>query len=1087
MPEIEFVGDWDIEAATAIAQQIKATLDLSMAKSLGVGDGGGAEVSVQQLEDNPIQELLSKRQKRLIEMLRQAGAKTFEGAGLEKSADLSEEDGHICGPSCTHSWDDYNLGGGSLQKAVGSLKRDAQGRTYKMNRNQRWERFNPSGFSSGGTPEFDFLPTDGAFGRGVYFPVLQAPQGYLRLRVRADISGAELIDDGEFHQLEADFAQDINRLLDAKGVRAIAQADGAAVTVLCVRSPEDLQVLGAVADSGALPQGPGYDYRLVSLIPAEDHLVIEVEVSPAGAAIAPQGQELIKAAKIFSGSTLSGTVLTPVSSAPIDRALLRRAVERCKLDGVPVGDVAIELVEGVPDYLPGGTYAYCLPSQGTIYIAPHDPEKAVAQHLKILTRELRAAARAGALPNDVALETILAAQDVDGEWWLEHHIKRFTGAILASRVHDITTTEDVGPWARYVGLLAARGLAHWGSRRAIAECIAEDYRCAHDPAGFPNEVTMLWDLAVPSVARMAQQELLMVLTGAPLEKAGRSPAPGQMSLFGGGEHHEGETRTNAAGHQEVLQGGRWHLKDGQQAPLAALPVVAAAPSPAPASEPSPVPHDKESWDEPLTGVTPAAVLRTDSDDAKRFEKFLKESSDPEILLELIMPANWSTANLKTELATAKKAIATFMELGISESDAVYDLTGRLGDAFEGKSPPPEDQFMKPVYDLISSMAEGFNEADFSVNPRQLAWEYAREYDGRSGLRSFRAELESDMADAQDPADRREYELSIALVDRVSENLPAINKAIQKLIRAEDVIAEKLGDFETVDDALERKQLFEAALHPTARAIGKTLEADTEAADNAFEHYSAIAAEQSKELSKAGKPCGRGWISELKQCSPEKRSHALKNRRGDLERYANTKRQAKGLRPKPKPDDISLDELEASDKMLNESLARVGKLKESLDKFADTIQAALDAPPSTFESALNNIVPFDPEQEKIVGKLKADLLDLHKLAFDFAQEQVKRAPADWDSIAAEIGRKAMQDKRVRDRVDALNRAYKGKITQSEANLAALFTRTFHNLHPRRKIQMPKGMTQREYYDVVNKLLDGDKAAIKKYTVARRKKK
>jgi hypothetical protein len=41
--------------------------------------------------------------------------------------------------------------------------------------------------------------------------------------------------------------------------------------------------------------------------------------------------------------------------------------------------------------------------------------------------------------------------------------------------------------------------------------MAEDYRCAHDPAGFPNAITMLWDLAVPTVARMAQQRLLEVL------------------------------------------------------------------------------------------------------------------------------------------------------------------------------------------------------------------------------------------------------------------------------------------------------------------------------------------------------------------------------------------------------------------------------------------------------------------------------------------------------------------------------------------------------------------------------------------------
>lgn len=508
MPELEFIGDWEPAEAQAIAAQFQQTL----AKSLGVGDGGGAEATVQQLEDNPIQQLVSKRQKRLIEMLRQAGAKTFEGAGLAKAAiaDLDTDD-HTCGPDCTHSWNDYTLGDRTLLKAVGSLKRDEKGRTYKMNANRRWERLGGGGGGGGALPAFMFSPEDGAFGRGVYFSVLQAPQGYMRLRVRAELSGPALISDEEFHTLENDFAHDINQVLDSQGVRGIVQTEGETVTLLCVRSPQDLQVLGAVADSGQLPSGSDYDYRLVKLTPADDHLVIDVEVAPAGGAIAPQGNELIKAAKVFGGSALSGTVLTPVSGPQLDRLLLRAAVERCKLDGVPVGDVAIALVEGVPDYLPPETYTYCLPPQGTIYIAHHDPAAALAQHLRMLTRELRAAARVGAIPNDIALEVLLAAQDVDGQWWLEHHIKRFTGAILAARVHDIATAEDVGPWGRYVGLLAARGLSHWGDRRAIAECMAEDYRCAHDPAGFPNEVTMLWDLAVPQVARMAQQELLSVL------------------------------------------------------------------------------------------------------------------------------------------------------------------------------------------------------------------------------------------------------------------------------------------------------------------------------------------------------------------------------------------------------------------------------------------------------------------------------------------------------------------------------------------------------------------------------------------------
>jgi hypothetical protein len=497
MPELEFIGDWTPDEAQAIAQQLQ--------KSLGVGDGGGAEVTVQHLEDNPIQQLVSKRQKRLIELLRAGASAAFDGAALGKAADE-----HECGPGCAHSWDDYQLGNDALLKSVGKLKRDAQGRIYRMNANSRWERFS-SGPNYEGLPEFRFSATHGAFGRGVYFPVLTAPQGYLRLRLRANLSGQELISDEQFHVLEDDFAQDISKVLDSKGVRGIVQTEGETVTLLCVRSPSDLQVLGAVADSGQLPPGPTFEYRLVKLTPAEDHWVIDVEVAPAVDGPSPQGYELLKAARVFPDSPLSGTVLTTVGTgATLDRRMVREAVERCKLDGVPVDEVQIRLVDGVPDFLPPETYVYCLPSQGTIYLAHHDPGAALAKHQRMLTRELRTATRAG-MPAELALDTILAAQEIDPQWWLEHHIKRYTGAILLARRHDITTAPDAGPWGRYLGLLAGRGLAHWGNRRAIAECMAEDYRRAFDPAGLPNEVTMAWDLAVPAIARMAQQELLKAL------------------------------------------------------------------------------------------------------------------------------------------------------------------------------------------------------------------------------------------------------------------------------------------------------------------------------------------------------------------------------------------------------------------------------------------------------------------------------------------------------------------------------------------------------------------------------------------------
>jgi hypothetical protein len=186
-------------------------------------------------------------------------------------------------------------------------------------------------------------------------------------------------------------------------------------------------------------------------------------------------------------------------------------VERCKLDGVPVGEVSLEVVDGIPDFLPTTTCAFCLPGAQTIYLVQHDLQAALERRLKMMTRELRSAAVGGGIPYDVVVDTILRCQEIDTKWWLEGLIKRYTGAILAGRVANVMMADDMSPWQPYLTLLAGRGIGYWGDRRAIAECMAEDYRCAFDPSGFPNAVTMLWDLAVPQVARLGQQKLVSAI------------------------------------------------------------------------------------------------------------------------------------------------------------------------------------------------------------------------------------------------------------------------------------------------------------------------------------------------------------------------------------------------------------------------------------------------------------------------------------------------------------------------------------------------------------------------------------------------
>ena len=497
--ELEFIGDWPPDAAQAIA----ATLQ----KSLGTDAGGGAESTLQQLEDNPIQQMLSKRQKRLLELLQEAGAKTF-ATPLAKT--LWTED-HECGPDCNHQWD-YGLN--DLSKAVqGAIKHDAQGRTYQLNSHNRWQRY-----SVGDVPQptgnFRFTTEPGIYGRGIYLPILESPQGYARLRVRLNLSPAELISDDQFYELEDNFAEDLSLALDRQGVRGIVQTNGDAVSLLCVRSPDDLQVLGLINGSGIVPSGPNYRYRLSSFTVEDDHWQLDLELSPMGDTEPPQGAEaLTKAARarVFNNTPLSGTKLVPGARGQLSRQLLRDACDRCRADGVFIRDFTIKLVPGRPDWLPATTKAFCYPPTQTIYLVDHDPTDAIAQRLRMLSRELTSAAHHGAIDYSQALITLQNALELTPQWWLEHLLKQHAGACLMARQHDLLTANDYGPWQPYLALLPARGLEYWSNRHAIVECMSHDFRLAFDPSGLPNPVTMLWDLVTPAIARLSQQRLVGIM------------------------------------------------------------------------------------------------------------------------------------------------------------------------------------------------------------------------------------------------------------------------------------------------------------------------------------------------------------------------------------------------------------------------------------------------------------------------------------------------------------------------------------------------------------------------------------------------
>jgi hypothetical protein len=497
--QLTFEGDWNPEDAEAIALHLK--------KSLGMEGSSGLDELTPETISGDFPNLLSKRQKKLIGMLRIAGKKAL--------IQCTDEDGNDC--EQPPDWDEYQLGKGLT---IGALKIGKGGQRYRLNQSKRWERVAAAdslpGYvdysqPSAGVGAFQFPVEDGEFGRGIYFPVLPLPGGGLTIRVRLDLTPDELIDQDTFYDYERDLSQDTGLVLDSKGVKAIAKTEGAQVTLLMVRDRSEIEPMGILAGSGGVPSGR-VRFNLVNLDMREDGAIADLEMlgDEPTAALSKSVQSMGNRSTLQSNSKLSGVRLVRTSAPALDRALVRRAVERCKTDGVEFEHIKVALVQGVPDFLPAMTHAFCLPSDRTVSLCPHDPQAAIAGFAGQLATRLQAAVRVGAIPGDVALEVLAKAAKLTPEWWLEMLIKRYVGAVLVadSRMLDGEPSTD---WLGYINLLGGRGLAWWGNRRAIAECMAEDYRCAHDPDGLPNLITLEWDLACPAQARMCQQLLLRKL------------------------------------------------------------------------------------------------------------------------------------------------------------------------------------------------------------------------------------------------------------------------------------------------------------------------------------------------------------------------------------------------------------------------------------------------------------------------------------------------------------------------------------------------------------------------------------------------
>lgn len=456
MPEIILEGDWSPEQIDRVTTALR--------KSLSTDSGGGAEETVQ-TSIVPADQLLTPRQKKLLKQWQES----------------------------PQDWDAY------LNKGVGEIKVTPKG-TYRMNANSRWERL-PQSPIGGGVGDFEFPERSGQYGWGVYMPVAATAGPGLKLRAQLNISENSVITDDEFEEYASDLSTDTDYILDARSVKAIVVEQDELVTELIVRHTSDIQILGIIPNSGQPPTGE-MSYRIVSVDRQPDRILVDIELTDNSKTLEKSAKSVTRST-LQSQSYLNGTKLVRTSAPKLDRGLVRAAIERCKLDGVELSNIQVHCLNGVPDFLPRMTAGFCLPSDGVINLCPHDPQAAISYLGGQLADRLKIAVSAGVMPGVDAIGILERALKLNPEWWLEMLIKRMAGAILLERKLGVIENGTLPIEIR--DNLVARGMVHWGvDRRRVLEALAEDYRCAHDPAGLPNLVSLEWDILLPNFALRGQ-------------------------------------------------------------------------------------------------------------------------------------------------------------------------------------------------------------------------------------------------------------------------------------------------------------------------------------------------------------------------------------------------------------------------------------------------------------------------------------------------------------------------------------------------------------------------------------------------------
>jgi len=269
--EIIFEGDFSDREICERSAQLK--------KFLGTGDGGGAEATVQLT----VAGMLSPRQRKLIDLWRKAG-----------ECKLGDD---RCDDSEPESWEDYDKPLGKA--AIGAIQY-RNGKPYVFNKNHRWESHDATATSTAGMGNasggrFSFLPQDGEYGKAVYLPIERSSlPDALILRCSLNIAPSQMISGAEFLALENNLAQDIDLTLNSKNIRAIVETHGETVTLLCIRDPGDIEVMGMI--NGSVPEGE-IKYKLVGLQEEGDRMIVEIQAQPMDA------QPLDKSATVSGHST----------------------------------------------------------------------------------------------------------------------------------------------------------------------------------------------------------------------------------------------------------------------------------------------------------------------------------------------------------------------------------------------------------------------------------------------------------------------------------------------------------------------------------------------------------------------------------------------------------------------------------------------------------------------------------------------------------------------------------------------------------------------------------------------------------------